>query len=143
NENGHLEEYPVHFWDELFSQSPRFRNQFSSYKQYGMATMTSLLKPYDTTGMQILTSVHSETSYFENNGDGTFKVRSLPTLVQIAPVNGIIVTDVDGDGNHDLLMTGNDYGNEVFSGRFDACMGHVLLGDGSGNFTYRSGTSSG
>ena len=31
-------------------------------------------------------------------------------------------------------MIGNDYGNEVFSGRYDAGTGIVLLGDGSGEF---------
>jgi hypothetical protein len=31
-------------------------------------------------------------------------------------------------------MIGNDYGNEVFSGKYDAGTGTVLLGDGNGNF---------
>ena len=31
-------------------------------------------------------------------------------------------------------MIGNDYGNEVFSGKYDAGTGTVLLGDGKGNF---------
>ena len=31
-----------------------------------------------------------------------------------------------------MLMIGNDYGNEVFSGRYDAGTGTVLLGDGKG-----------
>ncbi len=31
-------------------------------------------------------------------------------------------------------MIGNDYGNEVFSGKYDAGTGTALLGDGKGNF---------
>lgn len=143
SEEGEKLEYPVHFWDELFSQSPKFRNQFSSYKQYGGTSMAELLKPYDTTGMLVKEAVYALTSYISNNGDGTFEVKPLPTWVQVAPINGMVVLDANHDGNPDILMTGNDYGNEVFSGRYDACTGILLIGDGNGNFTYESGTSSG
>ena len=51
SEDGDMREYPVHFWDELNAQSPKFRNQFSSYKQYGGSTLEGLLKPYDTDGI--------------------------------------------------------------------------------------------
>jgi hypothetical protein len=143
SEAGEMVEYPVHFWDELYSQSPKFRNQFSSYKQYGNATMQSLLEPYDTSGMVVLDAVYPFTSYISNNGDGTFRIQPLSKRVQVAPINGMVVMDVNDDGHLDVLMTGNDYGNEVFSGRYDACNGIVLLGDGTGNFKYKSGPASG
>jgi enediyne biosynthesis protein E4 len=40
-------------------------------------------------------------------------------------------------------MTGNNYGNEVFSGRYDAFRGICLLGDGTGNFRQVENLSSG
>jgi enediyne biosynthesis protein E4 len=52
----------------------------------------------------------------------------------VAPVNGIVVTDIDADGNLDIAMVGNDYGNEVFAGRYDAFSGLILRGDGAGQF---------
>ena len=143
SEENEMVEYPVHFWDELYSQSPKFRNQFSSYKQYGGTTMADLLKPYDTTDMLVLEAVFPFTSYIRNNGNGTFEMSPLPTLAQVAPINGMVVRDVDGDGQLDVLMTGNDYGNEVFSGRYDACTGIVMLGDGEGNFRYTSSSTTG
>lgn len=143
NEKGELTEYPVHSWEELFSQSPKFRNQFNSYKQYGNTTMDALLAPYDTTGMKVMEAVHPYTTYLENNGDGTFQALPLMTMAQVAPVNGMAVLDANSDGKLDVLMTGNDYGNEVFSGRYDALTGIVLLGDGKGHFNYHSGPASG
>lgn len=131
---GDMLEYPVHFWDELFSQSPKFRNQFSSYKDYGSTTMKQLLQPYDTSGMIVLDAVYPLTSYLQNNGEGSFEVKSFPITTQVAPVNGLLVLDANGDGYLDVLMTGNDYGNEVFAGRYDAFRGICLLGDGRGNF---------
>jgi hypothetical protein len=143
SEDDKMTEHPVHFWDELYSQSPRFRNQFSSYKQYGSATMQELLQPYDTSGMLLLQGSYPLTSYIENNGDGTFKVKPFPKAIQVAPVNGIVILDVNHDNELDVLMIGNDYGNEVFAGRYDACTGIVLLGNGRGDFTGLSNAASG
>jgi hypothetical protein len=55
-------------------------------------------------------------------------------LAQVAPIYGMVPKDVDGDGQLDVLLVGNDYGNEVFSGRLDALTGLWLKGDGAGNF---------
>jgi hypothetical protein len=134
SEAGEMVEYPAHFWDELYGQSPKFRDQFSSYRQYGKTTMKDLLKPYDQTGMLVLTANYSPSAYMENKGNGTFAIRPLPQPAQVAPVNGIVINDTDNDGNLDVILVGNDYGNEVFSGRYDAFTGLVLLGDGRGSF---------
>lgn len=143
SEEGDMREYPVHFWDDLNSQSPKFRNQFNRYHQYGRADMAALLKPYDTTGMLVMKMNWSASAYVENLGNGKFRITALPKQAQVAPVNGIVVTDVNLDGNPDALLVGNDYGNEVFSGRFDAFDGLVLLGDGRGNFKPMSALESG
>lgn len=126
--------YPVHFWDELNSQSPKFRNKYISYHQYGDATIFDVLTPDDLKDALVLDANCMESSYIENLGSGKFSVKPLPTLAQVAPINGIVVTDINNDHNLDLLLVGNDYGNEVFAGRYDASIGSVLLGDGKGSF---------
>ena len=42
--------------------------------------------------------------------------------------------DVNGDGQLDLMLVGNDYGMDPYSGRHDAFNGLVLQGDGHGDF---------
>jgi enediyne biosynthesis protein E4 len=134
SESGEMREFPVHFWDELNSQSPAFRRKFRSYKKYGMADMDMLLTDEEQREAMILSVNYTSTSYIENIGDGTFNVRPLPVEAQFSPVNGIEHFDVNNDQNEDLLMIGNDFGNEIFTGRHDAFNGLVLLGDGRGNF---------
>jgi hypothetical protein len=134
SEEGDMREYPTHFWDELNSQSPKFRKQFSSYKQYGATSMDMLLKPHDTIGMLVLKANYFQSSYVENLGNGKFSIHPLPKASQHAPVNGTVITDVNADGNLDVMIIGNDYGNEVFSGRYDASPGLILLSDGEGGF---------
>lgn len=143
SENGEMLEYPAHFWDELYGQSPKFRGQFRNYKHYGATTMEDLLKPYGVTDMLVLKANYAQTSYLQNNGKGIFTISALPRETQVAPVNGMVSMDVNEDGELDVMMIGNDYGNEVFTGRYDAGRGSVLLGDGKGNFTHYPSIGSG
>ncbi len=126
--------FPVHFWDEINSQSPKFRQKFSRYRQYSKVTIDQLLSPEDLEGAIIMEANHMASSYVENMGNNKFRIAELPTVAQSAPVNGMVSVDVNGDGNLDVVAVGNDYGNEVFSGRYDAFTGLVLLGDGHGSF---------
>jgi enediyne biosynthesis protein E4 len=135
--------YPVHFWEELNSQSPKFRRKYSSYKQYGQATLESLFAVDDLKGALKIEANHMASSYIENLGNGKFQLRDLPMPVQVAPVNGMVTEDVDGDGNLDVVMIGNDYGNEVFTGRYDAFTGLVLSGNGKGAFHVLPSSQSG
>jgi hypothetical protein len=86
---------------------------------------------------------HLQTSYAENKGNGMFELKALPPLAQVSPVNGIVPMDIDYDGNLDIVLTGNDYGNEVFSGRYDAGTGLILTGDGRNNFKPEASATSG
>ncbi|SDZ38261.1 MULTISPECIES: VCBS repeat-containing protein [Rhodonellum] len=134
NNLGEYEAVPAHYWDDLYGQSPLFRRKFSGYKHFAAATRENLFTPEELEGAIERTGNYDRSSYLENLGNGQFKVHELPFLAQTAPVNGMVVSDLDGDGNLDVLLVGNDYGNEVFSGRYDAFTGLVLLGNGSGGF---------
>lgn len=58
----------------------------------------------------------------------------LPLQAELSPLNGMVVNDFNGDGNLDVAICGNDYGNEVANGRYDVMNGLVMLGNGEGNF---------
>ncbi len=134
NEEGNFESYPVHFWQDLYSQSPLFRKRFSNYKSYGRAGLTEVLTEEEIRSAIRLEANHMGSSYLENLGNGRFKMHPLPLLSQVAPVYGMVATDLDEDGFLDILLVGNDYGHEVFSGRQDAFVGLWLKGDGQGGF---------
>lgn len=134
NNQGNYESFPVHYWDDLYGQSTLFRRKFAGYKYYGHAREKTLFTEEELEDVFILKGNYDRSSYVENLGNGKFKIHELPILTQFAPVNGMVVDDVNGDGNLDVLMVGNDYGNEVFPGRSDAFNGLLLLGDGKGGF---------
>ncbi|HMQ45886.1 MAG TPA: VCBS repeat-containing protein [Saprospiraceae bacterium] len=134
---------PVHFWEDLAKQSPRFRQRFSYYHQYGIATIDSILTQEEINNALVLEATYAYSSILENQGNGQFLVKKLPLAAQVAPVNGIATEDINGDGHIDIMLIGNEYGNEVFSGLYDALYGLVLLGDGKNNFEAASLKQSG
>ncbi len=141
--DGSMQPFPVHSWAELNAQSPFFRTRFSTYGEYGRTTTDELFSPEQLDGAIVMEANHMATSYIENLGGGKFALHTLPTQAQFAPVNGVVVRDLNADGFSDLLMVGNDYGNEVNMGQYDAFNGLVLLGDGAGGFDAVTGPEAG
>ena len=142
-EDGSMQPFPVHSWAELNAQSPLFRNRFDQYAEYGRTTIDSLLTPEELQGAIMLEANYMASSYVENLGQGKFALHKLPVQAQFAPVNGLLAMDVNGDAKLDLLLVGNDYGNEVNMGQYDAFRGLILLGDGQGGFQAQTSNSSG
>ena len=73
--------------------------------------------------------------YLHNDGGLHFSAVPLPMLAQIAPIRGIVVTDVDHDGNLDAIVAGNLDDVEPNMPPADAGNGLWLRGDGAGQFT--------
>ena len=142
-EDSTLKPFPMHTKDDLSSQLISIRKKYPTYKAFGAATMDDLWTIKDREEAIILKATDMQTSYIENKGNGKFTIKPLPPEAQTAPIFGMSTTDVDEDGNLDLLMVGNDYGMEPYSGRHDAFNGLCLKGDGNGNFKALSIAESG
>jgi hypothetical protein len=65
-------------------------------------------------------------AFFENDGSGNFTKTKLPWQSQMAPVQDIEFSDVDGDGVSEVLLVGDLYNVEVETVRYDASTGVVL-----------------
>lgn len=141
--DGEYQSFPSHFWADLYGQSTLFRKKFERYKTYALSTEESLFTEDEKKDALILEGNFDKSVYVENLGGGKFKIHELPTLAQLGPVNGLLTEDVNGDGFLDILLVGNDYGNEIFIGKLDALIGLVLIGDGKGGFAPMEAAESG
>lgn len=126
--------YPMSSREDMVSQVPTMGKRFPTHRAYGNATMDDIWTDNDPGNALILKATDMHSSYIENKGGDKFTIKPLPLEAQEAPVYGMKSEDVDGDGNLDVLMVGNDYGMDPYSGRHDAFMGLCLKGDGKGNF---------
>lgn len=135
---GNRHAYPYHKRDDMVKQLLMMRRRFPLYADYGKATIQTMFTPDELKGALVKEATTFSSMYIENLGHGKFRMHPLPVKAQIAPLNGMLARDLDHDGNLDLLVVGNDYGCEVFNGRFDAFYGLWLKGDGKGNFKPQS-----
>jgi hypothetical protein len=138
-----VREYPVHSRDDAVKQMIGLRSKFQNYKSYAMATIDKVLSHDQMKKALIRKAVNFRSSLCRNDGNGHFTLIPLPMQAQISVLNGMITDDFDGDGNLDVLISGNDWGTEVSVGRYDALNGLMLKGDGKGHFTPLSITESG
>jgi hypothetical protein len=143
DQTGAKKEFTFHGREDLIKQMISMRARFPFYKDFAGASIEKLLSAEERKEALVLKANYLSSAYLENTGHGTFQIKPLPVQAQLAPVFGMIASDVDGDGNLDLLLAGNDFGNEVMMGRYDAFNGLVLKNKGKGNFQALSIESSG
>jgi hypothetical protein len=84
-----------------------------------------------------------ESGILVNDGSGVFTWRSLPRIAQIAPSYGVVLEDLDGDGDLDAVLAQNSFSPQRETGRMDGGLGQVLLNDGGGQFTPLAPVASG
>jgi hypothetical protein len=135
DKNGIKKEFPAQSRDDITKQMVSIRKKFPSYKSFGLATITDILSPEQMSSALRLKATMLQSCYVRNDGNGKFTLIPLPNEAQTSLINGMLTDDFDGDGNLDVLISGNDYGTEVSTGRYDAMNGLLLKGDGKGNFT--------
>ncbi len=135
--------YPIYHRNVLLSQIPSLKNTFTTYESYARASIDDIFPEETRKDAYIRECKYFESSWIENLGDETFKVHALPVEAQFSPVFGILAGDYDYDGNCDLILTGNSYSSNVFTGQYDASTGLFLSGDGEGGFTSVLGRNSG
>jgi len=134
DKNGDMREFPVNTRDDIIKQMIGMRVRYQNYKTYAVATMDSVITPEMREGAVRLKANILQSCYLQNQGNGKFTMVPLPLEAQMSQLNGMVVDDFDGDGNLDVAISGNDYGTEVGTGRYDAFNGLLLKGDGKGNF---------
>jgi len=153
DENGTIEQvmtthynkgdYPIHMRKEMTAQLPSLKKQNLKASDYSKRTIQELFKPDVVNNSQVKMANFSESIIAVNEGNGQFTIHTLPFRVQWSCVCGISCTDVNNDGNIDLVMGGNHYDYKPQFSRQDASYGHVLLGDGKLGFEWKEYSESG
>ncbi|SHG49887.1 VCBS repeat-containing protein [Flagellimonas flava] len=147
DENGSIETLVTHYHgsketafaskDELAKQMPILNKKFLRYKDFAKATIQELFGRQKLENAQKKHVTLLTTSYFENDGKGSFSMKELPKIVQASSINDIFINDIDGDGHLDALLVGNNFEISTQLGRLDALHGLYLKNDGNGNLLWK------
>ena len=124
-------------------QMPFIKDKFPTYHDFANATVEKIYTPQALNDAFHRVAHELRSCVFVNGGKGVYAKQPLPMRAQAAPVNDILVADVDGDGRKDLIVAGNNYDTEVETVRYDAGTGLVLLQRSDGSFKALSPVESG
>jgi hypothetical protein len=136
-------DYPIHMKKELTGQLVSLKKQNLKASVYAKKSIDELFEKEKVENSIMKKNNISETIIAVNEGKGNFTVKKLPSRVQFSCVCGIICTDINKDGNLDLIMAGNNFEFKPQFSRLDANYGSVLLGDGKLGFTWQDYNTSG
>jgi len=127
-------QYPLRSRQCFVDQNPWVAMKFPTYKSFAEATVSDI---YTQKVLDESLHLQAETfasCYFENIGNGKFKIQKLPNEAQLSSINDMIIDDFDNDGNLDILAAGNLFDVEIVTPRNDGGVGVFLKGDGRGSF---------
>ena len=113
---------------------PMLRDKFPTFHSFASATLIDIYTPECLGDALRLEANTLESGVLINDGQGRFTFRPLPRLAQVAPCFGVVLLDVDADGNLDLALAQNFFGPQRETGRMDGGLGLLLLGRGDGSF---------
>ncbi len=125
---------PIHSREDINRQIPPLRKKFSTYQAYANAPWSQIITPKQLKTALTQKAVCTQSAWFENQGKGKMSFHALPLPAQTAPINSLVIDDIDADGRLDLLCVGNQHGWEVSSGKMDAGIGWVIHNLGKGKF---------
>ncbi|MDX1941829.1 MAG: VCBS repeat-containing protein [Saprospiraceae bacterium] len=137
------ESYPMALRQDIVMQMPGLKKKYLKYSKYANQTITDIFTTEQLSNAVHLQAHHLQSSLLINHGNGKFDLKPLPLEAQFSPIYGLLVNDLDSDGNLDILVGGNLYEAKPELGRYDASYGLWLRGDGKGNFSVVSPQESG
>ncbi|HUJ43976.1 MAG TPA: FG-GAP-like repeat-containing protein [Opitutaceae bacterium] len=126
--------YPWRTRRDLGAAIPSILRRFPRNDSYARATLNEILGDDRLAAAQQLAATELRSGVFLSQPDGTYRFKPLPRLAQIAPIQGLVAGDFDGDGNADIYAVQNSFAPVPAVGRFDGGLSQLLRGDGHGHF---------
>jgi hypothetical protein len=126
--------YPRRSRRTLGAAIPSVLKRYARNDFYARATLGEIVGEDKLAAADRFAATQFESGVFLSQADGTWKFSPLPRVAQIAPLQGLLAGDFDGDGHADIFAVQNSYAPVASIGHFDGGLGQLLSGDGHGGF---------
>jgi enediyne biosynthesis protein E4 len=117
--------YPFAMKKDLTSQLPFLLKKYLKHEDYKEQTVEDIFSEKDLESA-IKLEVYQTKSMVLWNVGGNFSPQELPMEAQLSPVYGIYAGDLDGDGNIEVVLGGNQFKAKPQTGIYSANTGIVL-----------------
>jgi hypothetical protein len=126
--------YPWRTRRDMTAVFPSFRKRFPWSDNYASLTLAQVFGEDKLAAARRFFATEFRNGVFLSQPDGTYRFEPLPRIAQIAPFQGLVAGDFDGDGYADIYAVQNSYAPIPCVGRFDGGLSQLLRGDGHGHF---------
>ncbi len=127
--------FPWRTRHDLGAVIPSILKRYPRNDYYARAPLDALLGAGKLAAAQKFAATELRSGVFLSQDDGTYRFEPLPRLAQVAPLQGMVAGDFDGDGRADIYAVQNSYAPIPAVGRYDGGLSLMLRGDGHGHFT--------
>lgn len=121
-------------------QMPFVSEKFKTYSAFSEATITDIY-----TEKNLDNALHLIANEFRNGylkfTDGQIVFHPFQNELQLGPINGFAIVDINKDGKKDIISAGNKFETEVETARYDSNIGNVLISTHRGTRFINSGVS--
>lgn len=117
--------YPVALLHDLIEEIPRLRATYPDYASYAGKSVKQIFSEAELGAALELSAVQLGSVVIWNLKEGML-VEELPPQAQMAPMYGIAIDDLTGNGLPEVIMGGNLYNVKPQVGPYDASRGVVL-----------------
>ena len=115
-------------------QMPSIKKITPTYEDFANSTIVDIYGSSNLDASLHLLAYNFKSGILKNNGGADFEFIELPQLAQISSINDILMLDIDGDNDNDLVVAGNLFTSEIETPRNDASYGLVLINEGNFEF---------
>jgi hypothetical protein len=138
-----LKSYPLANRDELVKKIPSLKKKFVKNADFAGKTVEEIFGRSILSQSKKLEVTEFRSMIFLNQDGKRFSSVPLPKEAQFAPIQAILLQDLDGDGHLDIIAGGNNSHSAPYFGAYQGSRGLVLMGLGNGQFNFSPPTSSG
>lgn len=117
--------YPVALRHDLIEEIPALREKYPDYASYAGQSVEQIFTGAELSAALELSAELLGSVVVWNLPEG-MRVEELPPRAQLAPMYGVALTDLNGNGLPEVIMGGNLYDVKPQTGPYDASRGVVL-----------------
>jgi len=123
--------HPLRGRADLGARLPLVLRKFPRNDAFAKATLKDIFGEKVLAAATRLEADNFSSGVFLSQPDGTYRFAPFPRIAQLAPIQGLVAADLDGDGRADVAAVQN---SDIAVPRFHGGAGVLLKGGGDGTF---------